>query len=57
MLSSKRYLLEFDVFLLNYQGINCVAISESKANPTIKFDRIKTHYGTGCAWTPKLTNV
>jgi two-component system response regulator ChvI len=24
-----------------------------EANPKIKFDRIKTHYGTGYAWTPQ----
>ena len=24
-----------------------------KANPKIKFDRIRTHYGTGYAWTPQ----
>ena len=28
-----------------------------KANPKIKFDRIKTHYGTGYAWTPKSITV
>ncbi len=28
-----------------------------KANPKIKFDRIKTHYGTGYAWTPKSIAV
>ncbi len=28
-----------------------------KANPKIKFDRIKTHYGTGYAWTPKSIGV
>jgi len=24
-----------------------------EANPKIKFDRIRTHYGTGYAWTPQ----
>ena len=28
-----------------------------KANPKIKFDRIKTHYGTGYAWSPKSITV
>ena len=28
-----------------------------KANPKIKFDRIKTHYGTGYAWTPQSVAV
>ena len=27
------------------------------ANPKIKFDRIKTHYGTGYSWNPKSVNV
>jgi len=28
-----------------------------KANPEIKFNRIKTHYGTGYAWTPQSVAV
>ena len=28
-----------------------------KANPKIKFDRIKTHYGTGYAWAPQSVAV
>ena len=28
-----------------------------KANPRIKFDRIKTHYGTGYSWNPKSLSV
>jgi len=28
-----------------------------KANPEIKFNRIKTHYGTGYAWTPQSVTV
>jgi two-component system response regulator ChvI len=28
-----------------------------KANPKIKFDRIKTHYGTGYSWNPKSVSV
>ena len=28
-----------------------------KANPMIKFDRIKTHYGTGYSWNPKSVSA
>ncbi len=28
-----------------------------KANPKIKFDRIKTHYGIGYSWIPKSVNM
>jgi two-component system response regulator ChvI len=28
-----------------------------RANPEIKFNRIKTHYGTGYAWTPQSVAV
>ena len=28
-----------------------------KANPRIKFDRIKTHYGTGYSWNPKSVSA
>jgi len=28
-----------------------------KANPKIKFDRIKTHYGTGYAWVPQSVAI
>ena len=28
-----------------------------KANPKIKFDRIKTHYGTGYAWAPQSVAI
>ena len=28
-----------------------------KANPKIKFDRIKTYYGTGYAWMPRSVAV
>ena len=28
-----------------------------KANPKIKFDRIKTHYGTGYAWSPQSITI
>ena len=28
-----------------------------EANPSIKFDRIKTHYGTGYSWHPKSLGV
>ena len=28
-----------------------------EANPEVKFDRIKTHYGTGYSWNPKSVSV
>ena len=28
-----------------------------QANPAVKFDRIKTHYGTGYSWNPKSVSV
>ena len=37
--------------------INPILKKFRQAKPSIKFDRIKTHYGTGYSWHPKSLGV